>query len=186
MPILGYYDIGGRAQAIRFLLSYLGVAYEDRYYQVSDTNRDGQESWFAIKPNTGLAFPNLPHFVDTDGTSVTETAAVIEYVATKYGPQSLIGSTPQERGTVNMLNGVLSDIIMSITMLAYNPATTKEEIEQKVYEGADKINTYLGEKYYLLGDTVTYVDFILFSIMIPMVFLTEGQVLEKYIGLANF
>ena len=43
------------------------------------------------KKAIGIDFPNLPHFIDTDGYAVTETLAIHEYIAAKWAPE-LLGS----------------------------------------------------------------------------------------------
>ena len=49
-----------------------------------------------------MAFPNLPHFLDTDGTKVTQALAVHYYIADKYCPQ-LLGTNLKEKGMLAMI-----------------------------------------------------------------------------------
>ena len=90
-PILGYWDIRGLAQSIRYQLTYQGIDFEDLYYESDDTV-ESRESWLKEKPTLGLDFPNLPYLVDTDGYCLSETTAIHEYLAAKYCPE-LLGST---------------------------------------------------------------------------------------------
>ena len=48
-------------------------------------NRD---SWFSVKHNLGLEFPNLPYFIDGD-FSMAETLPIMRYIASKYQPDQL-------------------------------------------------------------------------------------------------
>jgi len=58
--------------------------------------------------NLGLDFPSIPHFFDGD-FKMTESQAIMKYVAKKYEP-SLLGRSAQEVGHVEMLRGVLYDV----------------------------------------------------------------------------
>jgi len=49
--------------------------------------------WGDDKFSLGFDFPNLPYFVDTDGTQITETVAIHQYIAQKWMPE-LLGTTP--------------------------------------------------------------------------------------------
>lgn len=66
----------------------------------------------------GLDFPNLPYFIDADGTRLTETKAIAIYIADKYKPE-LLGKTPEERAKVEMLCGVLFDKLGVITKIMF-------------------------------------------------------------------
>ena len=158
MPILGYWDIQGRAQPIRYLLSHLGVAYEDRYFQQSATN---EQHWKDVKAYTGLDFPNLPFFVDTDGTKLTESLAILEYVAAKWCPQYL-GNDAETRAKVLMLLGVLADQSKAAVFATFNPQTTQEELNEKTGDYAYSLTQILKDSPYFLGEEITIVDFYVF------------------------
>jgi hypothetical protein len=67
---------------------------------VSRATMMSESGWGADKADgLGLDFPNLPYLKDTDGTKITETAAVHYYIAEKWNPE-LLGTTPQERAVV--------------------------------------------------------------------------------------
>jgi len=89
-PILGYWDIRGLGEALRYQLIYQGIDFEDKHYTPDERGK----SWFVDdKPNLGLDFPNIPYFVDTDGFCLTEHLAVHHYIALKWNPE-LLGETP--------------------------------------------------------------------------------------------
>ena len=54
------------------------------------------------KHEIGMPFPNLPHFLDTDGTKVTQALAIHYYIADKYMPE-LLGTTLKEKGMLLMV-----------------------------------------------------------------------------------
>ena len=87
LPTLGYWNIRGLAQHIRFQLAYLGVKFNDKQYTGAKSGADHPaQEWLNEKFNLGLAFPNLPYFIETDGYTITESTAIPVYIADKYGP----------------------------------------------------------------------------------------------------
>lgn len=44
-PILGYWEIRGTAQPIRYMLNYLGVEYEEAKYQMGGPPDYDRSSW---------------------------------------------------------------------------------------------------------------------------------------------
>jgi glutathione S-transferase len=71
VPTLGYWDIRGRAQPIRFLLKYAGVEFNDKRYEFGPGSTLAQiesirKYWLTDKSNLGLDFPNLPYYIDGD------------------------------------------------------------------------------------------------------------------------
>lgn len=99
-PILGYWDIRGLAQAIRYQLVYLGVDFIDHHLtHTEDVN--SRQAWLDQKGTLGLDFPNLPYFIDGE-VKITEHMAIHQYIADKYMP-SLLGRTIEEKATVDML-----------------------------------------------------------------------------------
>ncbi len=71
VPTLGYWDIRGRAQPIRFLLKYAGVEFNDKRYELGPGSSMAEiqsinKHWLPDKFNLGLDFPNLPFYIDGD------------------------------------------------------------------------------------------------------------------------
>ncbi len=89
-PRLGYWSLRGRAQPIRLLLSYTKTDFEDFQYS-------GPEKWFgpSDKNGLGLDFPNLPYLIHGD-VKLTETNAILKYVAKKYGEKDLTGKNIED------------------------------------------------------------------------------------------
>ena len=91
-PRLGYWAIRGLASQIRYEMVYLGVDYDEDIYEQGDAPDFSRQQWFDAKNHLGLAFPNLPYMID--GTNaITETLAIMKYVANKNGPE-LLGKDP--------------------------------------------------------------------------------------------
>lgn len=134
-PILGYWDIRGLGQSIRFLLKYLDVDFEDRTYRSEESKEANVKNtlWFKEKNSLGLDFPNLPYFCDTDGNKITEHLAICSYICDKYKPE-LNGRNVQERATVEMLAGVLFQLKKDSIMPMFSPETKKDELITLVYD----------------------------------------------------
>jgi glutathione S-transferase len=71
VPTLGYWNVRGLAQPIRYLLKYKGIQFNDkRYGSGADSSIPDLESvrkiWNQDKFNLGLDFPNLPFYIDGD------------------------------------------------------------------------------------------------------------------------
>lgn len=84
MASLGYYNLRGLAQPIRFLLAYLGLKYTDKQYIT-------REEWFENdKKHLGLEFPNLPYYID-ENIKLTESSAIAIYLIKKNKRNELLG-----------------------------------------------------------------------------------------------
>ncbi|GIX96614.1 glutathione S-transferase class-mu 26 kDa isozyme 51 [Caerostris darwini] len=75
-PILGYWDIRGIAEPIRFLLHYKQIDFVDKRYAF------GTDDWQNDKLALGLDFPNLPYFIDGD-VKLTQSITIMRYLAEK-------------------------------------------------------------------------------------------------------
>ena len=92
-PVLGYWKIRGLAQSIRYLLVYLEVDYENKFYETGDAPDYNTDSWFGIKYDLGFDFPNLPYFIDGD-FKLSESDALMKYICAKWRPE-LLGTGPE-------------------------------------------------------------------------------------------
>ena len=115
IPKLGYWDIQGLGQAIRMLLTYLDIEYEDIVYD----NTTRQTTWMKeIKPNLGLDFPNLPYYIDGD-LKLTQSLAIIRYLGKKNG---MYGTTAEESAKIDMLMEFGLDLVRGLVLgLAFKP-----------------------------------------------------------------
>ena len=96
-----------------------------------------------------MTFPNLPYFIDGD-FKLTETNAIMKYIAAKHGPE-LLGATPTQLAQVEMVAGIISDLKGAVTMPCYTSgdraATTTKLLQQVL-----PIVAFLGDKNFLVGD----------------------------------
>lgn len=64
MATLGYWNIRGLADPIRYLLHHVGADFEDKRYEVGPAPKFDESSWLNEKYKLGLDFPNLPYYID--------------------------------------------------------------------------------------------------------------------------
>ncbi|BHF81409.1 Glutathione S-transferase Mu 3 [Sparganum proliferum] len=106
---------------------------------------------------------DLPYLID-DGFKITQSSAILEYVADKHG---MLPTSAKERAVLHMLQEELSDFRASYVRLAYNPDFSKlkqgflDELPQKLRLWSN----YLGDKQWLTGDKIQYPDFNLYDLL---------------------
>ena len=78
-----------------------------------------------------------------------------------------------------MISSQLSEIKSAYTVPCYTTCD-RQEISKSLLENIKPIVRYLGNKEFLIGDHVTYVDFILFEILDFGNWVTEGKLYEVH------
>ena len=172
---LGYWNIRGLAHQIRTMMVHLGVEYTDTLYEQGEAPDFDRSCWLSVKPTIGCDFPNLPYLIDGD-YKLSESGAIMKYIAAKHD-KNLLGRNPQEIGQTEMINNIVMDMKGSVTGPCYGTgdrAAICAVIDTKI-EGICK---FLGDKKFLVGDQVTYVDFIFFELLEFSNFITEGKLYE--------
>ncbi|KAG8188982.1 hypothetical protein JTE90_010070 [Oedothorax gibbosus] len=153
--VLGYWDIRGLGEPIRYLLHYKGVDFEDKRYYT-------HPSWMAEKFKIGLDFPNLPYFIDED-VKISQSKAILRYLAQKY---DLDGQTKEQKVKVMVVEQQLNDLCMNFLQTCYNPEfeKLKPNYVKNLPAQLKLLSDFLGEKQFLVGDNVTYVDFMAYDV----------------------
>lgn len=113
---LGYWKIRGLAQPIRLLLAYTETEYEDVKYEAGGPPDYDRSAWYSVKETLGLAFPNLPYYIDGD-IKITQSNAILRYIGEK---NKLAGSTEKDKVTVMILENELMDFRNGFVRLCYN------------------------------------------------------------------
>ncbi|GIX83678.1 glutathione S-transferase Mu 1 [Caerostris extrusa] len=157
-PIVGYWDVRGLAEPIRYLLHYKNVDFEDRRYKI-----DQRESWEKEKFNLNLDFPNLPYYIDGK-VRLTQSITILRHLAGKYG---LDGKTEEEKLQASLAEQQIIDFRMSFSRLCYSPdfEKLKNEFVPKVAPQMKLVAKFLGDKKFLAGDSITYVDFMAYDVL---------------------
>ncbi|GFY59207.1 glutathione S-transferase Mu 1 [Trichonephila inaurata madagascariensis] len=154
-PILGYWDLRGLAEPIRYLLHYKKVDFEDKRYAF---DKDGwQKDKFAL----GLDFPNLPYYMEGD-VKLTQSTAIIRYLARKHG---LDGTNDQHKLKVSLAEQQIVDLRWSLIRIAISSdfETAKAEFIKTIPNQMKLWEKFLGDSKFLTGDDITYVDFMAYD-----------------------
>ncbi|RWS18393.1 glutathione transferase mu class-like protein, partial [Leptotrombidium deliense] len=77
--ILGYWNVRGLCDSIRFLLHYAEVEFEDKWYTFGPAPDYASQEWKNDKFNLGLDFPNLPYLLEVD-VKLTNSLAILRYL----------------------------------------------------------------------------------------------------------
>jgi glutathione S-transferase len=172
---LGYWDIRGLCQPIKYLLEYLKVPYTLKQYTYGEAPDHNIDGWLSAKHTLGLPFPNLPYLLDGD-VSLTESQAILRYLCAKYQPD-LLGKSLLDRATVDMVLGVSADLRKTCAGVMYDKHGDREWLKKYIVEGVQGIIKHLeGGRTYVAGDYVTFVDFFLMEQVELFEFVCEGVV----------
>ena len=165
-PVLGYWAIRGLGHPIRMMFAYCGVDFEDVLYDVTgEPGNWDRSAWTDVKETLGLEYPNLPYLIDGE-TKLTETVAIMKYVARKYKP-SLLGNNAAQFARLEMLQEHCGKLKGQSTMPAYMRPDGKEgdELKDHIAELCtpllEKIMEVKGDSKFLIGDELTWLDFFL-------------------------
>ena len=93
--VLGYWNIRGLAQQIRFLLVYLDVDFFEQPYDEAE-----QWEWEQTKDSLGLKEPSLPYLIDErtavrNKVGLTGPLAIMKYIAENFNP-TLLGKSEED------------------------------------------------------------------------------------------
>lgn len=161
-PILAYWDIRGLAQPIRHLLVYVGVDFENKEYKYGPPPDLDPKEWFDVKDSLGLAFPNLPYYIDGD-LKITQSDAILQHLGRKHG---LYGQNDKEKIIIDTLTGVLHDFFnRDLGPVGYD--LSKIQLPDFKKTLADRLKTfsdYLGTRTWFTGDKISFIDFKLYEI----------------------
>ena len=159
--VLGYWNIRGLAESIRLLLHYLEVDYKEELYEFGPAPDYNLDSWFKVKYTLGFDYPNLPYLIDGD-FKMTESNAILRYISEKYKPE-LLGTTIKEKAFVNMAVGVLTDLLTAKARLMYQgkDCPGNEQFKKTMKNKLNDLNKMLEKNKFLVGDKITYPDFLM-------------------------
>lgn len=128
-------------------------------------------SYLAVNPS-GRA----PTLVTEDGTAITESAAIVEYLEELHPERSLLGIDPIQRARVRALERVGNDLIVRSQVWLWNltgvfkakepqpSAAFAAQAWRYVAELLDHLEVAIGDHEFLAGDAPTIADFTTFAI----------------------
>ena len=168
-PVLGYWAVRGLGMQLRLMLKYCQVNFEEELYpQVFDDtatgyNRWNGDAWWNVWDKQGLPFPNLPYFKDGEA-KITMSSAIARYICAKWKPE-LLGVTPLEVGNAAMLEMALVDFNAALDKISFSDDGTREQLIECAKEHLTPVHTFLGGNDFLVGENITFPDFILFEMI---------------------
>jgi glutathione S-transferase len=181
-PKFAYWPIQGRGTPSKMALAYAGVDYEDITYDFGAAE-GADNHWGTQKSKLGLAFPNLPWFIDGN-VKLTQSNAILRHIGRKH---NLYGSNVDEASEIDMLIDTATDIQTAITKVVFDPdfdnlvVKLPETLEPKLQQLSD----YIGDKKFLLGDSVTIADFPIY-VNLEWNSKLDEKYLEKFPKLDNY
>ena len=110
----------------------------------------------------------------------------MKYIAHKWNSEhQLLGTDAACMAQVEMVAGVVGDLKGAVTMPCYTQSD-KESIKANLLQKVKPIVAYLGDKDFLCGSDVTYVDFTMFELCELMQFISDGSLFTNYPKLDSY
>jgi glutathione S-transferase len=163
LPVLTYFSSRGRAEMIRVLCAYAGIAYEERslgvYHPVDKT-----PAFLALRATGVLPFDAVPLWEEPDGFRLAESTAIVRHLARTRG---LYGKDAREAARCDMIVAAADDIRIDLRrVLDLSPADRaahrKALAETILPRRLAHFEKLLGEAPFLVGDAPTFADLTLY------------------------
>ena len=142
---------------------------------------EGETDWRVQKPKLiegGLQFANLPYILDGDN-KIAETLACHNYLAAKFKP-ALLGTTPQEQADCTMISLILHPLNFNKVTIPCYQTDDRAKIIAESKDGIASIAKWLGEKTYLCGNNITWVDFYCWEFINRCEWMYEGKFFTEF------
>lgn len=154
---------GACSLGIRMILEEIGVPYELRVVNLA-AGEQRQPEYLAVNPKG-----KVPALLRDDGSILTEFPAIAMWLARQHPEAGLLPRDAEgEARTLEILDFIVATLHMRGTALVMRPsafATSPEaqsEVammgKQAVQKGLERLTELLGDKPFLMGDSVTLAD----------------------------
>jgi len=176
---LGYWNIRGLAQPIRFAAAIAGVALEEVRYQQGGAPAFDRSAWMNEKEKLGLDFPNLPYLIDEErGLKLTQSAAILRHVGRLY---NLIGSNAEEQARADMLLDTAYDYKSAIVATAYGRETLEKFRENQMPHYTSLFENYRAghPTKWFAGDNLTIADIFIYEMIAQTSMMVPGSLDSK-------
>jgi len=190
--IIGYWKgLRGLFAPIQYLLEVAGLEYELALYDFEGgaQNPEFKNRWFEEKNTLGFELPNLPYLIDGD-FRLTQSSAILRYLARKAG---LLGvadnASAEEQARLEMIQNHVDELrwyyvhygigskLIDFKFPEGYPASIPRQLET--------VAAWLKDKFFLLGDNISYVDFILYETL-DVQKMINPECLAKYPNLVAY
>nr|AFY08505.1 glutathione S-transferase mu4 [Panonychus citri] len=185
-PIIGYWTYRANVEPILLTMRQINQPYQLKTYKQGDGSDYLGDEWPIDKKGLGLIYPNVPYYIEGD-VKITQTLAILRYLARKHD----FGSrTEEEYIRIDIVEQGAFEIMSSLWRAWY--VDTQEEcdkfneqlipfLEQKL----EHTSQVLGSDEFILGDRVTFIDFLLYSTL-DYVRLFRSQLFDCHENLTHF
>jgi len=163
MPTLGYWNIRGAGQQVRFLLEYVGEKYDEKRY----TMENSKEWFMEDKISLGLQFPNLPYYIDGE-MKLTGSTALMRYLARKHKLADSL--TESEQCVLDMVENTVYDFLwVGFVGLCFGKGDYEKDrveyVETYLPTKLKMLSDFLENKKFILGNKITFLDFSLYEVL---------------------
>ena len=115
---------------------------------------------------------------------LTQTQAILRYIARK---NNLDGANEQEKIAISLVEQQVSDLNTAIVRVCYDPncEKLKEDYLKNLPAALKLLSTYLGDRPFVAGSNISYVDFWLYEYLKKISVLVPGS-LDEFANLGKF
>ena len=164
-------------------MAHLGIEYDQEVYRHGETNETIMKPWTSKKHFLGLDFPNLPYLIDGD-VRLTESKSIMKYLCRKHDPD-MLGRDAFEIATSDMVSRVHDDLHAKYGAHCFKTGDTPK-LHTDLAEDTGKLVRFLGDKPFMVGEQLTFVDFCMFELIDQMQFLSQGKTLGEHATLQAY
>eukprot|EP00105_Crassostrea_gigas_P039941 XP_019924089.1 PREDICTED: glutathione S-transferase Mu 3 [Crassostrea gigas] len=142
-----------------------------------------REEWLSIKNTLGLAFPNIPYYIDID-IKITQSNSILRYIGDKH---DVLGKTPRDKVDCDMMVENAMDFRNGVIRLCYDNdyEKIKDDYFANVMDKLRQFDTFLGDKPWFAGDGSTICDFPMYELLDQHRLMKPG-ILDDYPNLTKF
>jgi len=141
-------------------------------YEQGDAPNFSVECWTSVRNTLNLDFPTIPYLIDND-VRITDPYAIMIYIAAAYAPE-LLGETPETKAEIDMLYSQLKDVKSAITGPCY-VGQDRDVLKQTAKAKMEPIVSYMGKREHLIGNSLTFLDFIMLELCDFVQWLSEEE-----------
>ncbi len=166
-----YQSVGPNPRVVTLFVAEKGVAVERVFVDIQ-AGENRQPTYLAINPHGGT-----PSLALDDGSHLSESVAICEYLEETQSGPSLIGATPAERAATRAMTRWIDQMVVvpmssgfrsaeGLPMFKDRLLCVPEAAEgNKAYarDGLTQVDGELGDKEWLMGNRFSLADILLFA-----------------------
>jgi len=146
---------------------------------------DYHTEWWTDKFSLGMDFPNLPYYKEGNAI-LSQTYAILKYLGRKHG---LAAKNDKEQLRIDLIEAEAQDIRSSWADVMYysgdNFENSRAELVTNFKAKCKDLSTFLGAHKYFAGETLTYIDFLMYELLDVHSILTPG-VIDDFENLKSY